>query len=226
MDLGSGTQTPRPDGLLGPVPYLSRQAAQREQESDGAIMFDALTSLPLDQRRHGQRYPVPGVVTIIRRISDTGRHYLLIKRKSDPYASMWAMIGGKWEFGETLEAAAMREVREETSLEASFVALRGFVNQRMIMANPDAKPGHYILFVCEVVAPDGKASEQNEGKVAWFTPDEIEALKEKRLIVPSDYAMMHRFAWSASQPYIEAEMVCADATCLDKTRLLRFEEIA
>jgi 8-oxo-dGTP diphosphatase len=189
-------------------------------------MFDALTTLPRNARRHGQRYPVPGIVTIIRRINDTGRHYLLIKRKSDPYASMWAMIGGKWEFGETLEAAAMREVREETSLEATYVALRGIVNQRMAMADPAGKPGHYIHFVCEVTAPDGKAIEQNEGKVAWFMPEEIEALKEKHLIVPSDYAMMHRFAWSESQPYIEAEMVCADASCLENTRLLRFEEIA
>ena len=187
-------------------------------------MFDTLSQLPLPQRRHEQRYPLPGVITIIRRPTmDKGDRYLLIKRNEAPYAGMWAMIGGKWEFGETLAAAITREVREETGLNTTFIALRGIVNKRMIFAAPPDTAGHYILFVCEVFAPDGLAQEQLEGKVSWFTLEQIEALNSAHQIIPNDYAMMQQFAWASSQPYIEAEAICADAAHAQDARLLCFQ---
>jgi ADP-ribose pyrophosphatase YjhB (NUDIX family) len=45
---------------------------------------------------------------------------------------MWALVGGKWDFGEELGTAVTREVKEETSLDTRFVALRGLVNVRLI----------------------------------------------------------------------------------------------
>lgn len=42
---------------------------------------------------------------------------LLIKRRNEPGKGLWAVPGGKVEYGETLRDAAVREVKEETGLD-------------------------------------------------------------------------------------------------------------
>ena len=61
------------------------------------------------------RNPVPTVDLIIS--METGANaegVVLISRKNPPYG--WALPGGFVDYGETLEAAAVREAREETTL--------------------------------------------------------------------------------------------------------------
>ncbi len=45
-----------------------------------------------------------------------GDEILLIQRGSDPNKGLWAVPGGKVDYGETLAEAATREVKEETGL--------------------------------------------------------------------------------------------------------------
>ncbi|MBI5140705.1 MAG: NUDIX hydrolase [Nitrospirae bacterium] len=59
-----------------------------------------------------RRNPVPTVDVIIER---EGGMVVLIKRRNPP--SGWALPGGFVDYGETLEAAALREAREETGLD-------------------------------------------------------------------------------------------------------------
>lgn len=61
------------------------------------------------------RNPVPTVDIII----ELPAGIVLVKRKNPPFG--WALPGGYVDYGETLESAAVREAREETSLEVSLV---------------------------------------------------------------------------------------------------------
>ena len=64
-------------------------------------------------------YPRPAVTVDVAIISDEAEpRVLLIRRKHDPFAGMWALPGGFIEMNEPLEAAARRELYEETGVEA------------------------------------------------------------------------------------------------------------
>src|SRR5690349_4859297 len=57
--------------------------------------------------------PVPAVIAVVIR---EGR-VLLVRRANPPDAGLWGFPGGKIEFGETVEAAAIRELLEETGVQ-------------------------------------------------------------------------------------------------------------
>lgn len=58
----------------------------------------------------------PPVVGVGVAVVDEGR-LLLVKRGREPGKGLWAIPGGKVEFGEPIRVAARREVAEETGLE-------------------------------------------------------------------------------------------------------------
>jgi ADP-ribose pyrophosphatase YjhB (NUDIX family) len=63
------------------------------------------------------RHPIP-TVDIIIELDRTG--IVLIERKNPPFG--WALPGGFVEYGETLEETALREAKEETSLDITIVS--------------------------------------------------------------------------------------------------------
>jgi 8-oxo-dGTP diphosphatase len=81
--------------------------------------YDSLTcpSCGAEVKKH--RNPFPTVDIII----ELEGGIVLIERKNPPHG--WALPGGFVDYGESLEEAAVREAREETSLEVTNIRLLG-----------------------------------------------------------------------------------------------------
>jgi 8-oxo-dGTP diphosphatase len=68
-----------------------------------------------------------------------GDRVVLIRRKNEPFKGQYALPGGFVDWGETVEAACARELREETALEATDLRLIG------VYSKPDRDPrGHTV----------------------------------------------------------------------------------
>ncbi len=79
--------------------------------------------------------PIPTTDIII----TVGDAIVLIKRRNPPEG--WALPGGFIDYGESAEAAAMREALEETSLKVQNLKLFG------VYSDPDRDPRHHTLTV-------------------------------------------------------------------------------
>jgi 8-oxo-dGTP diphosphatase len=82
------------------------------------------------------RNPLPTVDVVVHA---PGRGVLLVERANEPHG--WALPGGFVDYGESCEAAAVREAREETGLD---VALGGLLG---VYSDPDRDPRHHTLSV-------------------------------------------------------------------------------
>jgi 8-oxo-dGTP diphosphatase len=90
-----------------------------------------------------RQYPERPIVAVGAVIVD-GDRVLLVKRGREPLKGEWSLPGGAVEVGETLEAAVVREVREETCLDVTV----GPVVEVLDRIRPDANGRveyHYVI---------------------------------------------------------------------------------
>lgn len=114
------------------------------------------------------RNPVPTVDIIIEIKREDGRPgIVLIKRKNPPYG--WALPGGFVDYGESLEEAAIREAKEETSLD---VELKG---QLHTYSDPDRDPRQHTISTVFMAESEGEPKAQDDAaEIGAFTQEEID----------------------------------------------------
>lgn len=97
---------------------------------------------------------------------------VLVKRKYNPEKGKWALPGGHLEFGESLEEAVVREVKEETNLNL------GEYEQFKAYSDPSRDPrGHYITMVFTGNAYGELKSGDDAKEVQVFSMEEIKNME-------------------------------------------------
>ncbi len=114
--------------------------------------------------------PIVGVGAVIVRQGCV----LLVRRAAEPLKGEWSIPGGAVELGETLRAAAEREVGEETGL----TVRAGEVLDVFDRIVPDAggRPRfHYVLvdFLCRILSGEARAA-SDAAEVCWAGADDLD----------------------------------------------------
>jgi len=106
-------------------------------------------------------------------IVQDGDKILLIKRGKEPLMGHWSLPGGSQEPGETLETCAIRELLEETGLQADSVSFAR-VRDRMGHKEDGTLGHHYVLATFLVEAYSGEARAGDDAAdLGWFTFSEM-----------------------------------------------------
>jgi 8-oxo-dGTP diphosphatase len=97
---------------------------------------------------------------------------LLIKRKNEPYKDKWAIPGGFVEYGETTENAVLREIKEETGLEAVIDRLVG------VYSDPRRDPRKHVVSITYLLKEvKGKEEGGDDAKEAkWWDVNKLPEL--------------------------------------------------
>lgn len=102
---------------------------------------------------------------------------LMVLRANPPAKGMYAFPGGRVEPGETLEAAALRELCEETGLTGANP--RPLITFDLLPQRDDAGlSSHYILtvFLIEDQPETDVEASDDAAHTSWYSPEEIRTL--------------------------------------------------
>jgi 8-oxo-dGTP diphosphatase len=119
-------------------------------------------------------------------VLSTDGHVLLVKRSKPPRADEWSIPGGRQHWGETVAECAVREVKEETGLDARLIGLVDVVDG--IFHDTDGALSHHYTLVDFVARASGEPRSGDDAGDARWVP--LNAIGRYRL-------------WSETQRVIE-----------------------
>jgi len=125
---------------------------------------------------------------------------VLIRRRNPPYG--WALPGGFVDYGESLEAAAVREAREETSLEVELLG------QLHTYSDPGRDPRHHTISTVFVARAEGKPRAADDAREARLVDPRMPGRRlafDHRLILDDYIAFKEgRSPWTKKIPRTRA----------------------
>ena len=120
------------------------------------------------------RYEHMAVTTdcVIFTYEDRRLKVLLIRRAGEPYQGCWAFPGGFLKNDETAKEGALRELREETGLEAAAIGELG------VFSDPDRDPRERVITIAyyALVKPSEVIGGDDADEAAWFPIDALPEL--------------------------------------------------
>jgi len=138
------------------------------------------------------RNPIPTVDTIIQK----GSKVLLVERKKDPFKQTMVLPGGFINEGEFAEDAAIREVKEETSLDIELENILG------VYSDPSRDPRGHIMSTVFI----GKISDKSDNKEPIAGDDaattkwvDLESIEEETLGFDHQKILMDYKKWKQSR---------------------------
>ncbi len=106
--------------------------------------------------------PVPATCLVV---IDEARRVLLVRRRVEPRIGEWCLPGGFMELGESPEAAALRELAEETGLRGVIDGLLG------VVSTPNAAYDTVLMLGYRVRRFEGNPRPDDDADaIEWFDP--------------------------------------------------------
>ena len=102
------------------------------------------------------RNPAPTVDIIIELLDRPGRPIVLIERKNEPFG--WAIPGGFVDYGESVETAAIREAKEEVSLQVKLI------EQFYVYSDPQRDARQHTLAIAFIATAQGEPVAADDAK--------------------------------------------------------------
>lgn len=131
------------------------------------------------------RYPQLGVSTLVL----YEENLLLVKRGKQPAKGLWSLPGGRVEWGETLQEAARREVKEETGLLVENLTFAEFVD--VIRSDH-----HFVIavFAARLAGTSPLKAGDDASDAQWVSFSAMDALNAQSLMTPGTAARVHRLS--------------------------------
>jgi mutator protein MutT len=122
------------------------------------------------QTEPGRTPPAPRIA-VGAVVVEPGGRVLLIRRARPPGLGHWTLPGGRLEAGETLEAAVVRELREETGLEGRVVCELG-----VVVIEREGYSFAIHEYLLEAVSRGPLSAGDDAAEARWVATGDLEAL--------------------------------------------------